>query len=104
MWRDGGIATTFADLGAGRGSSASLARLEALAASGIACDHQLIENDAARSAIITDVRCVLARGMTGMMEASTTESLSTPMKRQRGSTTADGSSGEPIRHDPAACT
>jgi len=67
-------------------------------------DRQPIKNEAARSAIITAVRCVFARGMTGMTDASTTESPSTPMNRQRGSTTADGSSGEPIRHDPAACT
>src|SRR5277367_393675 len=56
------------------------------------------------SAIITAVRWVFARGITGMMDASTTERPSIPMNRHRGSTTADGSSGAPIRHVPEACT
>jgi hypothetical protein len=64
----------------------------------------LIRNDAARSAIITAVRWVFARGITGAMDASTTKRFSTPMNRQLGSTTEDGSSGEPILHDPQACT
>jgi len=64
----------------------------------------LIRNDAARSAIITAVKWVFARGIIGMMDASMTDRFSTPMKRQRGSTTAEGSSGEPILHDPQACT
>ena len=56
------------------------------------------------SAIITAVRWVFARGMTGTTEASTTQRLSTPMKRQRGSTTDELSSGEPILQEPQACT
>ena len=50
--------------------------------------------------IVTFVLVVIA----GMMEASTTERFSTPMNRQRGSTTAVGSSGAPILHVPVAWT
>ena len=50
-----------------------------------------------RSAIITVVRCVLARGTSGMIEASITRKPSTPITRQSGSTTAYG-----IVHRPHA--
>lgn len=55
------------------------------------------------SAIITVVRCVLARGISGITEASTTRSPSIPITRQFGSTTDQGSLVAPIRHVPQAC-
>ena len=59
---------------------------------------------AMRSATITVGSIVLARGTIGITEASHTTSPSMPITRQRGSTTASRSSGEPIRQVPAAWT
>src|SRR3954462_13997004 len=49
------------------------------------------------SPIITQVRCVLARGTSGMIEASITRRPSRPSTRQSGPTIARGSARAPIR-------
>ena|ERR1051326_871553 len=56
------------------------------------------------SAIMTVVIWVLARGTSGMIDASTTRRPSTPITRPSESTTDRGSSTGPIRQVPTACT
>ena len=58
---------------------------------------------AIRSAIATVVRWVLARGTSGMIEASITRSPVHPITRHSGSTTERGSSTAPMRQVPLAC-
>ena len=55
---------------------------------------------ARRSPIMMQVRLMFARGMVGMIEASTTRRFSTPRSRQCWSTTAIGSPAGPIRAVP----
>ena len=55
------------------------------------------------SPIITAVRCVFARTISGMIDASITRKPSTPITRHSGSITERGSSAAPILQVPAAC-
>jgi len=50
-----------------------------------------------RSAIMTTVRCRLARVACGMIDASMTRRPSVPSTRHSGSTTVPAASGDPIR-------
>ena len=58
-----------------------------------------IQSDAC-SAIMMQVRLMLARGMVGITDASTTRKFSTPRTRQCWSVTASGSPAGPIRAVP----